>query len=190
VHLVVGLGNPGKTYEHTRHNVGFMVVDRLAGAHSITVKGKRFFSLWGRGDIAHHKVILAKPQAFMNRSGQGVHALMAYFKLDVEDLLVIHDDLDVDFGRIKIVHGGGHGGHLGVQSIHQALGEDRYARVKVGIGRPRFAEAVEDYVLSPWYEDQGDDIGEIVNTAAAAVTAILVRGLERAMTEFNSQHVP
>jgi PTH1 family peptidyl-tRNA hydrolase len=190
VHLVVGLGNPGKTYEHTRHNVGFMVVDRLAGAHFITVTGKRFFSLWGRGDIAGNKVILAKPQAFMNRSGQGVHALMAYFKLAVKDLLVIHDDLDVDFGRIKIVHGGGDGGHRGVQSIHQALGEDRYARVKLGIGRPRFGEVVEDYVLSPWYEDQRDQIVEIVDSAAAAVTAILAHGLERAMTEFNSKQVP
>jgi PTH1 family peptidyl-tRNA hydrolase len=190
VHLVVGLGNPGKNYEHTRHNVGFMVVDRLAGAHSITVKGKRFFNLWGRGDIADHKVILAKPQAFMNRSGQGVQALMAYFKLAVNDLLVIHDDLDVDFGRIRIVQGGGDGGHRGVQSIHQALGEDRYARVKVGIGRPRFGEAVEDYVLSPWYDDQRAQIVEIVDSAAAAVTAILARGLERAMTEFNSKQAP
>ena len=190
MHLVVGLGNPGKTYEHTRHNVGFMVVDRLAGAHSITVTGKRFFSIWGRGNIAGHKVILAKPQAFMNRSGQGVQALMAYFELAVKDLLVIHDDLDVDFGRIKIVQGGGDGGHRGVQSIHQALREDRYARVKVGIGRPRFGEAVEDYVLSPWYKDQRDHIAEIVDSAAAAVTVILAHGLERAMTEFNSKRVP
>jgi PTH1 family peptidyl-tRNA hydrolase len=190
VHLVVGLGNPGKTYEHTRHNLGFMVVDRLAGTLSITVTGRRFFNLWGKGDIADHKVILAKPQTFMNRSGQGVHALMAYFKLTVKDLLVIHDDLDVDFGRIRIVHGGGEGGHRGVQSIHQALGQNRYARVKVGIGRPRFGEAVEDYVLSPWYEDQRGHIGEIVDSAAAAVTAILTRGLERAMTEFNSKQAP
>ena len=190
MHLVVGLGNPGKTYEHTRHNIGFMVVDRLAGAHSITVTGKRFFSLWGKGDIAGHKVILAKPQAFMNRSGQGVHALMAYFKLAVKDLLVIHDDLDVDLGRIKIVHGGGDGGHRGVQSIHQALGQDRYARVKVGIGRPRFGEAVENYVLSPWYEDQRGDIVSMIDSAAAAATAILTHGLERAMTNFNSKLVP
>jgi PTH1 family peptidyl-tRNA hydrolase len=190
VHLVVGLGNPGKTYEHTRHNVGFMVVDRLAGAHSITVKGKRFLSLWGRGDIAGHKVILAKPQSFMNRSGQGVHALMSYFKLAVKDLLVIHDDLDVDFGRVKIVHGGGDGGHRGVHSIHQTLGEDRYVRVKVGIGRPRFTEAVEDFVLSSWYEDQRNHIVEIVDSAAAAVTAILAHGLEKAMTEFNPKQSP
>jgi PTH1 family peptidyl-tRNA hydrolase len=119
-----------------------------------------------------------------------VYAIIAYFKLAVKDLLVIHDDLDVDFGRIKIVHGGGDGGHRGVQSIHQAMGEDRYVRVKVGIGKPRFHEAVEDYVLSPWYEDQRNHIVEIVDSAAEAVTAILSHGLERAMTEFNSKQVP
>ena len=190
MHLVAGLGNPGKTYEYTRHNVGFMVVDRLAGAHSITVTGKRFFSLWGKGDIAGHKVILAKPQTYMNRSGQAVSALMAYFKLAVEDLLVIHDDLDVDFGRIKIVRGGGTGGHRGVQSIHGSLREDRYVRVKVGIGRPRFNEAVEDYVLSPWYEDQRDQIVEIADSVAAAVTVIITEGLEKAMTAFNARQSP
>jgi PTH1 family peptidyl-tRNA hydrolase len=129
-----------------------MVVDRLAGAHSIMVTRERFHSLWGAGDIAGRKVILAKPQTFMNRSGQAVVALMAYYKLAVQDVLVIHDDLDVDFGSIKIVHGGGAGGHRGVRSIHDTLKEDRYVRVKVGTGRPRFSEDVEDYVLSPWYE--------------------------------------
>ena len=190
MYLVVGLGNPGKTYQHTRHNVGFMVVDRLAGAHSITVMGKRFFSLWGKGDIAGHKVILAKPQTFMNRSGQAVAALMAYYKLAVQDVLVIHDDLDVDFGRLKIVRGGGAGGHRGVRSIHDTLKEDRYVRVKVGIGRPRFSEAVEDYVLSPWYEDQRGQVVEMVDYAAEAVTAIFTEGLEEAMTAFNARQSP
>ena len=129
MYLVVGLGNPGKTYQHTRHNVGFMVVDRLAGTHSIMVTRERFHNLWGAGDIAGRKVILAKPQTFMNRSGQAVAALMAYYKLAVQDVLVIHDDLDVDFGRIKIVRGGGTGGHRGVRSMHDTLKEDRYVRV-------------------------------------------------------------
>jgi PTH1 family peptidyl-tRNA hydrolase len=115
---------------------------------------------------------------------------LAYFKLAVEDLLVIHDDLDVDFGRIKIVRGGGAGGHRGVQSIHGSLREDRYARVKVGIGRPRFNEAVEDYVLSPWYKDQKDQLVEIVVSVAAAVTAIFTEGLEKAMTAFNARQSP
>lgn len=190
MHLVVGLGNPGKTYEHTRHNTGFMVVDRLAVAHSITVARERFYSLWGTGNIAGHKVILAKPQTFMNRSGKAVYALVSYFKLAVEDLLVIHDELDVDFGRIKIVRGGGAGGHRGVESIHEALEADCYARVKVGIGRPKFSEAVEDYVLSPWYADQRGQVGEMVDCAVEAVTAIFADGLEKAMSEVKAKRFP
>ena len=190
MYLVVGLGNPGKTYQHTRHNVGFMVVDRLAGTHSIMVTRERFNSLWGAGDIAGRQVILAKPQTFMNRSGQAVAALMAYYKLAVQDLLVIHDDLDVDFGSIKIVRGGGAGGHRGVQSIHDTLKEDRYVRVKVGTGRPRFSETVEDYVLSPWYEDQRGQVVEMVDHAAEAVTATFADGLAKAMTVFNADRSP
>ena len=190
MYLVVGLGNLGKTYQHTRHNVGFMVVDRLAGAHSIMVTRERFHSLWGAGDIAGRQVILAKPQTFMNRSGQAVAALMAYYKLAVQDLLVIHDDLDVDFGSIKIVRGGGAGGHRGVQSIHDTLKEDRYVRVKVGTGRPRFSETVEDYVLSPWYEDQRGQVVEMVEDAAEAVTATFADGLAKAMTVFNADRSP
>ena len=190
MYLVVGLGNPGKTYQHTRHNVGFMVVDRLAGTHSIMVTRERFHSLWGAGDIAGRKMILAKPQTFMNRSGQAVVAIMAYYKLAVQDLLVIHDDLDVDFGSIKIVRGGGAGGHRGVRSIHDTLKEDRYVRVKVGTGRPRFSETVEDYVLSPWYEDQRGQVVEMVDYAAEAVTATFADGLAKAMTVFNADRSP
>ena len=187
MHLVVGLGNPGKTYQYTRHNVGFMVVDRLAAAHSIAVTKKRFDCLWGTGDVGRHRVLLAKPQTFMNRSGLAVEAIMAYFKLAVQDLLVIQDDLDMDFGRIKIVRGGGSGGHRGVRSIHEALEQDRYLRVKVGIGRPKFSESAEGYVLSPWYEDQRHRVAEIVDSAAAAVTAIFTDGLEKAMTAVNAR---
>ena len=187
MHLVLGLGNPGKIYQHTRHNVGFMVVDRLAGAHSIAVTKKRFQSLWGIGDIGGHRALLAKPQTFMNRSGQAVEALMAYFKLVPQELLVIHDDLDLDFGRIKIVRGGGTGGHRGVRSIHETLEEDRYVRVKVGIGRPKFSEPAENYVLSPWYEDQQNQVNKILDFAAEAVGAIFTDGLERAMTEINAR---
>jgi PTH1 family peptidyl-tRNA hydrolase len=190
VYLVVGLGNPGKAYEQTRHNVGFLVVDRLAEAHSITVRRQRFHSLWGKGVIARHPVILAKPQTFMNRSGQALAALKAYFELAAQDLLVIHDDLDVGFGRIKIVRAGGAGGHRGVQSVHQVLASDSYVRVKVGIGRPKFHEAIEDYVLSPWYEDQRDQVIEIVDSAAAAVTAVFTDGLEKTMTMVNARNTP
>ncbi|MGD9208188.1 MAG: aminoacyl-tRNA hydrolase [Syntrophobacterales bacterium] len=190
MYLVVGLGNPGKTYQHTRHNVGFMVVDRLAGTHSIKVTRERFSSFWAPGEIAGRKVLLAKPQTFMNRSGQAVAALMAYYKLAVQDLLVIHDDLDVDFGSIKIVRSGGSGGHRGIRSIHEILKENQYVRVKVGIGRPRFNEAVEDYVLSPWYEDQREQVVEMVDYTAEAATAIIADGLAKAMTVFNADRSP
>lgn len=190
MYLVVGLGNPGQTYSQTRHNVGFLVVDRLAGVHSIRVTRRRFHSLWGAGVVARQHVILAQPQTFMNRSGQAVEAFMAYFKLAAQDLLVIHDDLDVDFGRVKIVKGGGSGGHRGVQAIHETLTLGSYVRVKVGIGRPRFNEVVEDYVLGLWYEDQRHRLEEIVNSAAAAVTAIFTEGLEKAMTVVNARQAP
>ncbi len=190
MYLVVGLGNPGQTYSQTRHNAGFLVVDRIAGAHSIAVTRKRFHSIWGAGVIARQRVILAKPQAFMNRSGPPVQALMAYFRLATPELLVIHDDLDVDFGRIKIARGGGSGGHRGVQSIHESLASGSYVRLKVGIGRPRFNEAVEDYVLGPWYEDQREQIAGILDGAALAVTAIITEGIDKAMTAVNARHSP
>jgi len=190
VYLVVGLGNPGKTYEHTRHNVGFLVVDRLAEAHSIKVTRKQFNSLWGTGVISRHHVVLAKPQTFMNRSGQAVAAFRSYFEIATQEVLVIHDDLDLDFGRIKIVCTRGSGGHRGVQSIHQALGTDSYVRVKVGIGRPRFNEIMENYVLGLWYEDQRDQIAEIVDSVAEAVTAIFTDGLDKAMTAVNARNTP
>jgi PTH1 family peptidyl-tRNA hydrolase len=190
VHLVVGLGNPGKTYQLTRHNVGFMVVDQLAEIHHIRVTRARFHGLWGRGVIAQHQVVLIKPQTFMNRSGQAVAALMDYFKLSAQELLVIHDDLDVDFGRTKLVRGGGSGGHRGVQSIHEALVETRYVRLKVGIGRPRYNESTEQYVLRPWYEDQRNQVADIVEAAVAAVTAILSEGLDKAMAVVNAKHAP
>jgi PTH1 family peptidyl-tRNA hydrolase len=176
----------GGTYQNTRHNVGFMVVDRLAEAHSIMVTRERFHSLWGTGYIGGRKVILAKPQTFMNRSGQAVSALMAYYKIAVQDVLVVHDDLDVDLGRLKIVRGGGAGGHRGIRSIHDTLKEEWYVRVKVGIGRPRFSEAVEDYVLSPWYEDQRGQVVEVVDYAAEAATTAIADGLAKAMTTFNA----
>ncbi|HYA03502.1 MAG TPA: aminoacyl-tRNA hydrolase [Syntrophobacteria bacterium] len=188
MHLVVGLGNPGEAYRLTRHNLGFLVVDQVAEEHGIEVARRRAQSLWGRGAIAGHPVMLVKPQTFMNRSGEAVAALMDYFQLSPEDLVVVHDDLDLEFGRIRIVPGGGSGGHRGVHSIHEALATVGYVRVKVGISRPRFGESPERYVLDPWYEDQGVEVPEVVSTAAAAVIAIVAHGLDRAMATVNAKH--
>jgi PTH1 family peptidyl-tRNA hydrolase len=158
--------------------------------HGITLSKEGFHSLWGRGTIASHVVLLAKPQTFMNRSGQAVRALLSYFRLSLQALTVVHDDLDLPFGRIKIVPGGGPGGHRGVESIHGSLASSRYVRVKVGIDRPRFGEPIEDYVLGPWYSDQDGQVPEVVEAAAEAVTAVFTEGLEKAMSIVNAGHAP
>ena len=190
MHLVVGLGNPGEAYRLTRHNLGFLVVDHLGNDHGIQLKRKRAESLWGRGTIAGHPVILVKPQTFMNRSGEAVSALMGYFNLSPEHLVVIQDDLDLEFGRMRLVSGGGTGGHRGVHSIHETLGVTQYARLKIGIGRPRHGESPEKYVLSPWYEDEWAEVPQMVAAAAAAITNLLTHGLDKAMTAVNAKPIP
>jgi PTH1 family peptidyl-tRNA hydrolase len=187
VHLVVGLGNPGEAYRLTRHNLGFLVVDRVGQEHGIEITKKRTGSLWGRGAIAGRPVMLVKPQTFMNRSGEALAALLGYFKISPTDLVVVHDDLDLEFGRIRIVRGGGTGGHRGVHSIHEALASVDYARIKIGIGRPRYGESPESYVLNRWYEDQGGEVPEVVSAAAVAVCAVVAHGLDRAMTMVNAK---
>ena len=190
MHLVVGLGNPGEAYRLTRHNLGFLVVDHLGSDHGIKLTRKRAESLWGRGAVAGHPVILAKPQTFMNRSGEAVVALMRYFSLSPEDLVVIQDDLDLEFGRMRLVPGGGTGGHRGVHSIHETLGVTQYVRLKIGIGRPGHGESPERYVLSPWSEDQWAEVPQVVADAAAAITSLLTNGLDKAMTVVNAKAVP
>jgi len=190
VHLVVGLGNPGEAYRLTRHNLGFLVVDHLGNDHGIQLTRKRAESLWGRGAIAGHPVILVKPQTFMNRSGEAVVALMRYFSLSPEHLVVIQDDLDLEFGRMRLVPGGGTGGHRGIHSIHETLGVTEYARLKIGIGRPCHGESPERYVLSPWYEDQWAEVPQVVAGAAAAITNLLADGLDKAMTVVNAKPIP
>ena len=134
--LLVGLGNPGKKYEGTRHNIGFAVLDFLAGRHGFTLNQTRFSSRVGRGRIKGTDVLFARPQTFMNLSGQAVRQIIEYLDLSLDDLLVLHDDLDVELGRIKVAARGGSGGHKGVASIIESLGQDEFARIKVGVGRP------------------------------------------------------
>jgi PTH1 family peptidyl-tRNA hydrolase len=190
VQLVVGLGNPGEAYRLTRHNLGFLVVEQLGKDHGIQLTRKRAESLWGRGVIAGHPVILVKPQTFMNRSGEAVVALMGHFSLSPEHLVVIQDDLDLEFGRLRLVSGGGTGGHRGVNSIHETLGVTQYVRLKIGIGRPDHGMSPERYVLSPWSEDQWAEVPQVVAGAAEAITHLLTDGLDRAMTVVNAKTIP
>jgi len=184
--LVVGLGNPGKAYEKTRHNTGFMVVDALAAEFSISVSQRAKGVRYGAGIIAGQAVTLAKPQGYMNRSGPPVQRLCRDLKLSSEAVTVIHDDIDIPLGNIKIKEKGGHGGHKGVRSLMDALGSDRFIRIRVGIGRPESATSVTDYVLDDFAPEEKEILVEVVQRAKEAVVCILTRGTKEGMNRFNT----
>ncbi len=183
--LIIGLGNPGKRYELTRHNMGFLVVDRCAQKEGIVFKEESRGILIGKGLVGEERVVLAKPLAYMNRSGTAVRELTEGLMVSLDHLLVIHDDLDLTFGRIKIKRRGGHGGHKGVRSIIESLERDDFLRVKVGIGRPPELEENVTYVLNPFSDQQIPLLEESVERASEAVRAIILYGEERAMNIYN-----
>jgi PTH1 family peptidyl-tRNA hydrolase len=181
--LVVGLGNPGRQYAATRHNVGFMVIDRLAQELNVVVAKKMFNSLVGQGLIGREKIMLAMPQTYMNLSGQAVGALINWHKLAPEDLIVVYDDLDLPAGTLRIRPAGGSGGHKGMQSIIAVLGNENFARVRVGIGRPEVVDMeTVDYVLGRL---DPKEMEEALKAAAGAVVSIVSDGLEKAMNLYN-----
>jgi PTH1 family peptidyl-tRNA hydrolase len=183
--LIVGLGNPGKTYEGTRHNVGFMVLDRLAHRHRISLGSRKFGSVFGLGKVHGRSVILAKPITYMNLSGPAVRNLANFFKLDTSDLLVIHDDIDIVFGTIKIKEKGGDAGHNGVMSLIEAFGSGTFARVRVGIGRPDTIQEVKGYVLNKFDAQQEASLDKLITMAEDAVETILLKGLREGMNRFS-----
>jgi len=184
--LIVGLGNPGREYAKTRHNVGFMVVDRLASVLGVTVASKMFKAQVGQGQINGEKIVLVKPQTYMNLSGEAVGALLNWYKLTVSDLLVIYDDLDLANGKLRLRPGGGSGGHKGMQSIIQTLGTDNFPRVRIGIGRPQEpGYATTDYVLGHFSNDEATVLEEVLGLAMDAVICAVREGIEQAMNLFN-----
>ena len=183
--LIAGLGNPGREYRDSRHNLGFMVVDALAKAHHIRVWGFRFHSRIGKGRIAGQEVVLQKPRTFMNLSGTAVAPALRSYHLSPADLLVIHDDLDLPLGRLKITVKGGSAGHKGIASIIQQLGADQFLRLRLGIGKPEDSEDTVDYVLRPFRSGELKLRNEVIDRAAEAVAVILTEGVEAAMNRFN-----
>lgn len=184
--LIAGLGNPGRTYSRHRHNVGFMVVDELARRHDIAAGKKSFGALIGSGAVAGEPVILAKPQKYMNLSGGPVATLLRYYKLDADSLIVVHDDLDIECGRIKVMRSAGSGGHNGISSIIDELGHKDFIRVRVGVGRPPENVDGADYVLAPISKDQMEAMGRAIEDAADAVELIIEKGLETAQQKYHS----
>ena len=173
--LIVGLGNPGRRYERTRHNLGFLVIDRIAAQNRIEL-GKIFCdALVGEGALENDKVVLAKPQTYMNRSGESVAPLGREYGIGPEDLIVINDDLDLPFGRIRIRPSGSAGGHRGLVSIMEKLAGAQFHRVRIGIGRPPEGMESAEYVLEPFNAAESEGLDEIVARAAESVSC-LVRG--------------
>lgn len=183
--FIVGLGNPGLAYRVTRHNVGFMVIDRLARKHGISISRRRSRARCGEGEIDSEHVVLIKPQTYMNLSGLSIKDLLYDYNCSLKDLIVIHDDLDLNFGWIRIRKRGGHGGHKGVQSIIQTMRRSDFVRLKVGIGRPGGTIDVRDYVLHPFEREEKVHLGRILSRAVEAIETILLEGVEGAMNAFN-----
>ena len=185
--LVVGLGNPGREYEKTRHNAGFMAVDDIARTFSIPLDKRKFNTVFGKGSIEDIDVILAKPMAFMNKSGPPVYSLARYFKIFYKAMLVIHDDIDLDFGRIKIMEKGGHGGHNGVRSLMDAFGGGDFSRLRIGIGRSGGGADVTGHVLGNYSADESKVLNEIIASTRNAVVTILCKGIRDGMNRFNNK---
>lgn len=184
--MIVGLGNPGIRYAHTRHNLGFLVLDALAEKYDLTISKKLGVSLLGQGYLAQTKVLLVKPQTYMNRSGESVGELFHYFRDGITDFLVIHDDLDLPWGKLRFKQEGGSGGHNGLKSISQILHSTEYCRLKVGIGRPPAEIPADAYVLSSFSEIEKEVWPQIVQAAVAGLETWCREGIQAAMNQYNS----
>jgi len=189
VYLIIGLGNPGKRYESTRHNVGFMAVEKLAARLEIQLKQKSFNALWGKGSITGNNILLAEPQTFMNLSGTAVRQLQSFFKTDISNLIVIHDDLDLPFGAIRLKAGGGTAGHKGLASIESNLGTSEFIRVRLGIGKPVDKSRIEGYVLEPFRKEEQEVLPDILGKAADASAEIVSNGLQKAISKYQTKNM-
>ena len=182
--LFVGLGNPGKKYEHTRHNMGFDVIDLFADLSQIDVDKEVFHGLMGRGELFDEDVMLFKPTTFMNLSGTAVQEVIHYFKIPLEDVIIIFDDMALPVGKIRLRNDGSSGGHKGMQNIIDNLGTDQIKRSRIGIGEPMENDNI-DYVLSKPTKEERELIDQAINDAVQALKETLKSNFDRAMTKFN-----
>jgi len=189
---VVGLGNPGLKYEFTRHNIGFRVVDSLArDIETEFKKVKSYYSLISRGMLNNHKVMMVKPQTFMNLSGRAVSKVVSYYKIPLQDLLIVYDDLNLEFGQVRIRKKGSAGGHKGIESIMQYLHSEEIPRLRIGIGSPSVSFNFDcvSYVLSNFSDDEEDRIKETIKLSTKAIKTAIEEGFEKAMRKYNKKLV-
>ena len=184
--LIVGLGNPGAKYTRTRHNIGFMVVDELARQANISLTKRKFNGVYGTGTFAGHSVVLLKPETFMNLSGRCAAPMSRFFDINLEDIIVVHDELDLDFGKLRLKIGGGHAGHNGLRSMHAELGQNGYHRVRMGIGRPPHG-TVSQFVLAEFRKGEETDwLDDFVERGCDAVQSAVAEGTKEAMNRFHA----
>ncbi|MBP1153481.1 MULTISPECIES: aminoacyl-tRNA hydrolase [unclassified Paenibacillus] len=181
----VGLGNPGRQYEMTRHNIGFMALDRFADKHGIRISQSKCKGLLGEGNVSGEKVVLLKPQTYMNLSGESMRAFMDFYKASPEDLIVVYDDLDTPFGNIRLRYQGSAGGHNGIKSIIQHLGSQTFNRIRMGISRPAPGRDIADYVLSPFSKEEFQSMPQVLDKTCEAMEYVLEHAFEKTMAKFN-----
>jgi len=189
LYLIAGLGNPGPEYEHTRHNIGQRTVEQWGNSLEVPLENGRFHSKHALVDYRGNRIVLLCPLTFMNMSGESVRDCIQHYDLEIDRLLIIHDDLDLPLGRIKVVRNGGAGGHKGVSSIIHLLGSSEFSRVKIGIGRPRHGEAVADYVLSGFYDDEKKLAEDAIRMAMEASELFVLEGAQPAMNRINCRRL-
>lgn len=185
--LIIGLGNPEERYRRARHNLGFMALERLAQRHGAALAERRFKAHLGRCTIAGQNVMLAEPQTYMNLSGEAVAPMLGYFKIEPARLIVMHDELDLPAGTVRVKRGGGHAGNNGIRSIIDALGHGDFVRIRIGIGRPPQGRDAIGYVLQPLGRDELQNFDAAIQRAADAAEGIVESGVERAMNRFNQR---
>lgn len=189
MYIIVGLGNPGREYANTRHNIGFDVIDRLAEEEHISVLEKKHKAIIGKGYVAGQKVILAKPQTFMNLSGESIRELVDYYKVDETcELIVISDDISLDVGQLRIRKKGSAGGHNGLKNMILQLGHDNFMRIKMGVGEKPKGYDLADYVLGHFTQDERRVMDEAAKRAAEAIRMILTEDVDAAMNHFNRKN--
>lgn len=185
MYIVVGLGNPGKDYSNTRHNVGFDTIDVLANRNNIKINKIKFKSVFGEGTIGNEKVLLVKPQTYMNNSGIAVREIYQFYKVPIENILVVVDDIDIDFASVRIRLKGSAGSHNGMKSIIYHLQRDDFPRIKIGIGKRHEEQDLADFVLSRFSKDERIDIDSTILTAAEAIEMIIKENINQAMNKYN-----
>lgn len=185
MYLIIGLGNPESDYSNTRHNMGFNTINKLAEEYKINVNKNKFKGVYGSGIIEGEKVILLKPQTFMNLSGESIKEVVDFYKIDLDNLIVIYDDIDIEPGKIKIKKFGGPGTHNGMKSVAQELKSENFKRVRVGIGMPNDKSNLIEYVIGAIPEDDKEKLKKGVVLAKDAVVEILKNGIDIAMNKFN-----